>query len=180
MEKLEKVEKLREKTGVTYDEAKRALEACDYDMLDALIYLEKLGKVAAPKMESYSTTPDNEPSKEFELAQRTYEEDCNRTSAGDAFNSFFEWCRRVIKKGCETSFNVTKEGRKIMSMPVILLVIALIFLLPLTVIILVVGLFCDCKYYFEGFKSTTVDINDLCSKASDTCTNIKNDINANK
>ena len=29
MDKLEKVEKLREKTGVSYEDAKNALEACD-------------------------------------------------------------------------------------------------------------------------------------------------------
>lgn len=47
MDKLEKVEKLREKTGVSYEDAKNALEACDYDLLDAIIYLEKLDKVKA-------------------------------------------------------------------------------------------------------------------------------------
>ncbi|MBE5944340.1 MAG: DUF4342 domain-containing protein [Lachnospiraceae bacterium] len=179
MDNFEKVEKLREKTGVTYEEAKRALDACDYDMLDAVIYLEKLGKVAAPTTSSYTTTPDNAPSQEFARAQKTYEEDCNRTSASDAFNSFFDWCRRAIKKGCETSFNVVKEGKKLMSIPVIILVFALILLMPITVILLIVGLFCDCKYYFEGFN-TTVDINDLCDKASEACTNAKNDIQGNK
>ena len=48
MDKLEKVEKLRAKTGVSYEDAKNALEACDYDLLDAIIYLEKLDKVKAP------------------------------------------------------------------------------------------------------------------------------------
>ena len=45
MDNLEKVEKLREKTGVSYEEAKAALEATNYDVLDAIIYLEKNGKV---------------------------------------------------------------------------------------------------------------------------------------
>lgn len=176
MDNFEKVEKLREKTGVTYEEAKGALEASNYDLLDAIIYLEQLGKVAKPKMSSYTTTPDNEPSKEFEVAQRTYEKDCKGTSVGEVFNKFFDWCGKVFKKGCETSFNVTKEGNKVMSMPVIILVLALIFLLPLTGLLLIIGLFCDCKYYFSGFESTTIDLNDVCDKASQACSNIKNDI----
>lgn len=179
MEKLEKVEKLREKTGVSYEEAKGALEACEYDMLDALIYLEKLGKVTAPKVSSYTTTADNQPSQEFVVAQRTYEKDCKGTSMGDAFNKFFDWCGRVIRKGCETSFNVTKEGQQVMSIPVILLVLALIFLLPLTVLLLVIGLFCNCHYYFDGFESTTIDINNVCEKASEACDNLKNDFKKN-
>ena len=38
MDNLEKVEKLREKTGVSYEEAKEALEANNYDVLDAIFF----------------------------------------------------------------------------------------------------------------------------------------------
>ena len=44
MDHLEMVEKLAQKAGVSYEDAKMALEACGWDMLDALVYLEKLGK----------------------------------------------------------------------------------------------------------------------------------------
>ena len=50
MDQLEKVEKIREKTGVSYEDAKSALEACNYDLLDAIVYLEKLGKIKAPEV----------------------------------------------------------------------------------------------------------------------------------
>ena len=65
MDKLEKVEKLREKTGVSYEDAKNALEACDYDLLDAIIYLEKLDKVKAPDVDSFVTGGDQQTSTEF-------------------------------------------------------------------------------------------------------------------
>ena len=39
MDQLEKVEKIREKTGVTYEEANAALDAAGGDVLDALVYL---------------------------------------------------------------------------------------------------------------------------------------------
>ena len=37
MEQLEKVEKLRERADVSYEEAKEALEDCDWDLLDAMV-----------------------------------------------------------------------------------------------------------------------------------------------
>lgn len=40
MDNFEKVEKLREKANVSYEEAKQALENCNWDILDAMIYLE--------------------------------------------------------------------------------------------------------------------------------------------
>lgn len=41
MEILEKVELVREKTNVSYEKARAALEACDYDVLDAIIAIER-------------------------------------------------------------------------------------------------------------------------------------------
>lgn len=38
---LEKIDVIRERTGVSYTEAKEALEACDGNVVDALIYIEK-------------------------------------------------------------------------------------------------------------------------------------------
>ena len=40
MEQLEKVEKLRQRANVSYEEAKEALEASDWDLLDAMVYLD--------------------------------------------------------------------------------------------------------------------------------------------
>ena len=55
MDNFEKVEKLREKANVTYEEAKTALENSNWDMLDAMIYLEKNGKVKEDKRAEYTT-----------------------------------------------------------------------------------------------------------------------------
>ena len=55
MDQLEKVEKIREKTGVTYEEAKAALDAAGGDVLDALVYLESQGKIKEPEVSVYTT-----------------------------------------------------------------------------------------------------------------------------
>lgn len=60
MEQLEKVEKLRQRANVTYEEAKQALEACNWDLLDAMVYLEKQGKVKEPNQSTYSTSYDDQ------------------------------------------------------------------------------------------------------------------------
>lgn len=46
---LELVDELRKRANVTYDEAKEALEKCNGDILEALIYLEKEKKVNTTK-----------------------------------------------------------------------------------------------------------------------------------
>lgn len=48
MEHLEMVEKLVEKTGVTYQEARDVLEKTDWNLLDALIALERKAAPSTP------------------------------------------------------------------------------------------------------------------------------------
>ena len=52
---LDKVDAVIERTYVTYAEAKEALETCNGDVLEAIIYLEdKIKKDANEQMEKYS------------------------------------------------------------------------------------------------------------------------------
>ena len=104
MDNLEKVEKIREKTGVSYEEAKAALEATNYDVLDAIIYLEKNGKVKAPEVTSYTTEQAQQTSTEFEQAQQEYTRDCNKKTFGQMMDQFFSWCGRLLKKSVDSKF----------------------------------------------------------------------------
>ena len=124
MDKLEKVEKLREKTGVSYEDAKNALEACDYDLLDAIIYLEKLDKVKAPEVESFTTGAEQQTSTAFEQAQQTYTNDCNKVTFGQMMDKFFKWCGKVLKKSVDSTFIVERRGQTMINVPVLVLVIS--------------------------------------------------------
>ena len=173
MEQLEKVEKLREKTGVTYEEAKAALEANNWDILDAIVYLENQGKIKSPNMSSYSTRTEN--SQEFQKAAQNYENSSNKKTIGEMMDKFFCWCGKVIKKGCESYFEVTKDGKNILNMPVIVLVFLLCIFFWVTLPLLIIGLFCGFKYSFCGDITKAVDINSACDKMAEACENIKKD-----
>ena len=47
---LEKIDIIRERTGASYSEAKEALEACDGNVVDALIYIEDMKKEPVENM----------------------------------------------------------------------------------------------------------------------------------
>ena len=167
MDKLEKVEKLREKTGVSYEDAKNALEACDYDLLDAIIYLEKLDKVKAPEVESFTTGAE----------QQTYTNDCNKVTFGQMMDRFFKWCGKVLKKSVDSTFIVERKGQTMINVPVLVLVIALILAFWVVLPLLVVGLFCECRYHFEGIGDINVNLNSACDKMADSVDNLKSDVN---
>ena len=173
MEQLEKVEKLREKTGVTYEEAKKALEENQWDLLDAIVALENQGKIKGPQMSAYST--DRDQFGDFEKAAQDYEESSSRMTFGQAADKFLKWVGGMIKKGSENFFEVKKDGKDILSIPVLVLVIVFLVAFWLVSILLVVGLFCGFQYSFRGNIAKTIDINSACDKASKTCENIKKD-----
>ena len=56
MDKLEKVERLRERANVSYEEASQALDEAGGDLLDALVILERQGKTKSPEQSTFSTS----------------------------------------------------------------------------------------------------------------------------
>ncbi len=176
MDKFDKVEKLREKAGVSYEDAKNALEACEYDMLDAIIYLEKEGKIPDSKANRYETdgTENDKTAQEFAKAQADYEKSVKDSSFAGTANKFFDWCGRVLKKSIDTSFVIKRRENQIVKVPVLVLILALFFAFWIIVPLLIVGLFCECRYHFEGIDSVNIDINDMCDKAADSVDNMKN------
>ena len=57
MENYQKVEQLVNKAGCSYEDAKAALEGCEWDMLDAVISLERDGKISKETAEQKTEEP---------------------------------------------------------------------------------------------------------------------------
>ncbi len=170
MELLEKVEKIREKTGVTYEEAKKALEDCDGDVLDAIVYLENQGKIKEPEVKVFTTK--EKPAQSFRA-----EEEKDERTAEEAFQStagkFFDWLGNLLKKSIDSKFIIRKAGGKGLELPVLGLILLLLFVFWLTVPLLIIGLFFDYRYSFRGPIEEASGINSACDKASDVAEAIK-------
>ena len=177
MENFEKVEKLREKTGVSYEEAKKVLEEKNYDMLDAIIELERQGKVVAPNEGAYKTgaSQDMENVKKFEIAQMQYEKDCKKNSFKESFKNIAEFFKTIFQKTLEIEFCINKDDRKIAGVPLLVLILLLIAFFWITVPLIIIGLFFGITYNFTGVDKVVVDVNEVCDKASQTAENIKNE-----
>ena len=171
-EKMERVERVVEKTGLTYEEAKDALEANNWDMLETMVYLERLGMVREPKQASQTT--EEEKAKEFKQASEEYEKQA-KGGFGDTVSKFLKWCGKIIKIGCENTFRISRDGEKLLDMPLIILVLLLISSFWTFAVLLIVGLFFRFRYSFDGalFEGNAAKVNDACEKAADACENVK-------
>lgn len=146
MEPLEMIEKLMDKTNVTYEEAKEALEACNWDILDALLYLEKAGKAQAPEQAVYTTKME-------EKEEPVKEEDTKSYGSETLVNTLKKlgaWCIRMIQIGNRNFLKISHKEKEVMDIPLTVAVIAVLAAPPFVLGLAIVGVFCECSYSFYG------------------------------
>lgn len=176
MATIEQVEKLREKANVTYDEAKTALDASDGDMLEAMIYLEKNGKVQPPENGGYyNSESQKQPEKEKTNVTNGYYYENGETFA-QLFRKFLRWCRKMIFKGNSNIFEVWRNNQVMISIPVTVLVLLLIFAFWFVIPLIVAGLFFGCRYIFKGPDLDKTGVNRMMDSAADAAENIKKEL----
>lgn len=173
MDHIEMVEKLRQKANISYEEAKAALEANNWDLLDAMIALEKQGKVHDDPS-TYSTADKAEDAKYQPVNATASAKDKN-----DGFHNFWESCKEIFHKSWVNKFCVSKNGVHAVEMPIILFIALLIFGFWIVLPLMIIGLFFGCRYLFVGEDIKSEDVNNVMSKATDCAQEIKDSIKIN-
>ena len=174
MEMIEKVERLRERADVTYEEAKAALEEAGGDLLDAMVLLERRGKVRGPAQSSYST--EYEEQKDYIRVRDKVEQQKKSApsfthTVGRLVKTFFSFIRHTV-------FIVTKEDSIIFTMPSWVLVLLLFFFWEAIVPVMVIALFFKVNYSFDGAQNVK-RANDILGKAGEFAQDVRNEFTAN-
>ena len=176
MATLEQVERLREKANVSFEEARAALDACNDDLLEAIIYLERQGRVNAPVGGGYYSSSGNAgegyyqagPSQDAGGGQQG---GCG--SFGHAMGKFGRFLARIFQIGNTNCLEARKNGAVLFTCPVTALVLLLIFFFWIVVPLLILSLFFGFRYRFVGDELGTEPVNKVMDGASDTADDIK-------
>lgn len=150
MATLELVEKLREYANVTYQEASDALDACDDDILEAILYLERLGKVSRPKEEepqqstAHYSTQSQTPPPEFTSPPPQEE------TFGDLMKRFTQWLLKWLRIANKNHFVIRRRGQVIISLPVSLLIFFLLISFGTVIFFIIFGMFFGFTYRIQG------------------------------
>ncbi|MCL2677987.1 MAG: DUF4342 domain-containing protein [Clostridiales bacterium] len=184
MATLEQADRLRERANVSYDEAKAALDATGGDILEALIYLEKRGKAAAPAGGGYYNSEKPAPAAPTQENHQNHQQadyQQPRHDTGERFSDllkrFGNFCVKLIKKGNANSFEVSRDGESVFSLPVTVLVLLFIFTFWITLPLLVIGLFFGFHYRFYGPDLGKQSVNKVMDSASSAADSIKKSVN---
>ena len=175
MPTMEQVDRLRAYADITVEEARDILAETGDDLLEAVILLEKRGKIKPPPA-AESATEAPPPAGETPLRQQSYRtEPPPGESFGSMVNRFLRFLGRLIHKGNINKMEVHRRGEHILSLPVTVLVILLLVGFWCVIPLLVVGLFFDYRYSFRG-PNMRDNVNHVMGTAADTAQTIKRDI----
>ena len=171
MERNEMIKKLMEKAYVTNEEAQEVLEKCNWDLLDAIIYLERNGKVENNETTTIIEVKEEEQKKE----DYSKKKDERYGGIGEVIGRIFKYLGKIISKGNKNYFEIKKDNEKPIRISLTISIILLILFMPPTVVLLIIGLFCGYKYSVGGPNMNCDGVNDVFEKVSESADTIKKD-----
>ena len=193
MENYQKIEKLVNTAGCSYEDAKAALEACGWDIIDAVISLEREGKVnkeapaetAQKAEEAVEVIPEVSAEKisgdNTQQITYVYDEGAAGNKDGKSEKGapkrerkFWKRIKRILTKN--RMVILKSDGKQIVDLPIWIPVIALIAFFWATLIIAAIAMLFGCRFHFEGEDLGKTNINNTMDKATDYAEKVKDDL----
>lgn len=163
------VEKLKNKTNISYEEAKEALEKSNWDILDAMVFLEEKKKIEVPSVSVYFTNNSNISEEKNQGDEKIEESNIRRSS-----NGIFEFICDVIDKCNNTFLVIKKRERLILKLPMTAIILLILFSFGTLVILYIVALFFEIDFSITSKDIQTDKVNNIFNEISKYAKEIKN------
>ncbi|MDB2068895.1 ubiquitin [Clostridium perfringens] len=174
MEKLKLVDKLKNKANISYEEAKDALEKSNWDMLEAMLYLEAHGKVKKPSISIFYTNESkesyNENGEVVNLKENTNE---NNFENKNSFEGVFEAICKAIDTCNNIFIEIIRNSRVILKIPFTVLIVLLFFAFWIVIPLMIIGLFFNMEFLVSSKKIDVDKINKVFKETSKVVKDVK-------
>ncbi|MGG5461249.1 DUF4342 domain-containing protein [Clostridium sp. B9] len=173
MERNEMINTLVRKANISEEEAQEVLEICNWDLLDAIIYLEKRGKIENNEVKAVTVFEVNGENQEKKESKKNHDEKFG--GIGEILGRMFKFIGKFIKKGNKNFFEIRKSNEKPVRISLTISALILIFLTVPAIVLLLIGLLFGYKYSFSGKDFNYGGVNNIFEKASNSADNMKRD-----
>lgn len=177
MENLKLIEKLKEKANISYEDAESALEKNNWDILDAMLYLERIGKIKKPSISTFYTNENKESySEDYKVSSRNKKGENNKSRKDNNFEGVFEAVCKAIDTCNNIFFEIKKEGRVFLKLPITVLILLLLFTFWMVIPLFIVGLFFNIEFSVSAKRVNTDKANKVLKEISMGVKKIKEEI----
>ncbi|WP_026887361.1 hypothetical protein [Clostridium beijerinckii] len=174
MEDYKLVEKLKNEANISYEEAKSALEKSNWDILDAFVYLEDMGKVQKPSVNIFYTNEYKENHKNGVITNNKDQgNNYNNSKKDNRFEGVFVKVCKIIDICNNIFFEIKKENKIFLRIPVTVIIVLLIFAFWAVIPLYIVGLFFDFEFSISGNRAEINKINHVLKEISENIKKIK-------
>lgn len=166
MERNEMINTLVRKANISPEEAQEVLEKCNWDLLDAIVYLERRGKVENNEVTALTVV---------EVKEDKKKQDEKYGGIGEIIGRMFKFIGKFIRKANKNFFEIRKDNEKPIRVSLTISILFLIFLSVPTIVLLIIGLFCGYKYSISGSDFNYDGVNNVFEEVSKSADHIKKD-----
>lgn len=174
MERFKIVEKLRDKTNISYEEAKSVLENSGWDILDAIVYLEEQGRLKKPGVSIFYTNEYKEShNKQQGIVNIIENKNSNNSEGRNNFEGIFEYICKVIDTCNNILIEIIMKNRVVLKIPLTVLIVLLFFTFWIIIPLMIVGIFFNVEFLVSAKKVNTDKVNDIFREISKAAKKIK-------
>lgn len=143
MDHFDMAEKLREKAMVSYQEAKDALENNDWDMMEAMISLEREGRLNNRVPEAKPLEEDHKNADKKTASRHT-------ESLGNLLEVLADFISKLTQKGNRNHLEVYRHEQLLFKVPLTVLILLLMIGFWLLIPSMLIGWFAGIRYRVTG------------------------------
>lgn len=177
MERVELIDQLKDKTNISYEEAKEALENSSWDMLDAIVHLENLGKIEKPSVSIFYTNEYKESYSNIgEIVNIKKDEEESNWHKKNNFQGIFETVCKFIDTCNNIFIEIKRDGSVLLKLPITVLGLLLFFAVWIVIPPIIVGLFFDIEFSIISKRVNTDKVNKIIKEISEHVKLIKEKI----
>lgn len=152
---LENIEKIIDRTKVSYKEAKDMLEACDGDVVEAIVRIEQ-------NMSKSAEDAQKEKQASFDAKKNDFEAQ---------LKFWGNQAVKVLKKMMHIKVIWKKEDRALLELPLLIVAIVALWTMPISLIALVVPFFFGIKLQIHRENGKVTDIDEWIKNHSNSTKN---------
>lgn len=174
MENHKLIEKLKNETNISYEEAKIALEGSNWDILDAVVCLEEKGKVKKPSVSTFYTNEHKENYKNSLVTNnKNQENNYNNTEKDNTFEGIFVKVCKIIDMCNNIFFEIKKENEVFLRIPITVIILLLIFAFGVVIPLYIAGLFFNIEFSLSGNRVEINKVNHVLKLISENIKKVK-------